>query len=91
MQPVKGYEPVLGSESPSLLDLAVQLSPTVAPQINCAWCLVEQGQPLGTGSHGICNTHAEQIIQQSRARRALKSQSKQRSASTLAKDNVTWQ
>lgn len=27
----------------------------------CAWCLVEQGLPLGEGSHGICPTHeAEQ-------------------------------
>ncbi|HEX7736998.1 MAG TPA: hypothetical protein VF458_19290 [Ktedonobacteraceae bacterium] len=38
--------------------------------ILCAWCLVEQSKPLGTGSHGICTAHADRVRQQARARRA---------------------
>ena len=39
----------------------------------CAWCLAEQGEtPCDADSHGICATHAQTLIEQSRARRALK-------------------
>jgi hypothetical protein len=44
------------------------LSPPLAA-LCCAWCLVEQGRPLGTGSHGICLAHADQVRQQRKARR----------------------
>jgi hypothetical protein len=37
--------------------------------LSCAWCLVEQSLPLGSGSHGICSAHAEQLRQQAKARR----------------------
>lgn len=34
----------------------------------CAWCLAEQGQAAGEGSHGICKTHANRLLLQLRAR-----------------------
>lgn len=36
----------------------------------CAWCMVEEGEELGEGSHGICHRHAEEEYQQYKARRA---------------------
>jgi hypothetical protein len=30
-------------------------------QVQCAWCLLEQGLPLGAGSHGICERHRGQV------------------------------
>ncbi len=27
--------------------------------VMCAWCLAHQGLPMGSGSHGICATHAD--------------------------------
>jgi hypothetical protein len=35
---------------------------------NCAWCLKEQGRPMGNGSHGICSHHAAQMQQESKER-----------------------
>jgi hypothetical protein len=29
---------------------------------DCAWCLDEQGLPLGNGSHGICSLHAIKVL-----------------------------
>jgi hypothetical protein len=34
----------------------------------CAWCLQEQGLPMGDGSHGICADHANEMIQSARRR-----------------------
>jgi hypothetical protein len=31
-------------------------------RIDCAWCLDEQGLPLGNGSHGICSPHAIKVL-----------------------------
>lgn len=28
---------------------------------DCAWCLEEQGLPMGEGSHGVCTPHAEEV------------------------------
>lgn len=52
--------------------------PTIAttpiPQLNgereCAWCLADRGITPETGTHGICQFHAAQIVEQSRKRRA---------------------
>jgi hypothetical protein len=38
--------------------------------IQCAWCLQEQGLPLGSGSHGICQFHRNQLIQDHRSKHA---------------------
>ena len=40
----------------------------------CAWCLAEQGQPQGEGTHGICTRHAEQEYLKFRAARAARKQ-----------------
>jgi hypothetical protein len=37
--------------------------------VDCAWCLAEQGRAAGEGSHGICPYHAEQVYQAHRASR----------------------
>jgi hypothetical protein len=29
----------------------------------CAWCMAEQNQAMGGGSHGICTFHSEQAYQ----------------------------
>jgi hypothetical protein len=34
---------------------------------DCAWCLQEQGLPMGEGSHGICGMHARQAMEQYKA------------------------
>jgi hypothetical protein len=36
--------------------------------IECAWCLQEQGLPLGPGSHGICLFHRDQLMQDRRSK-----------------------
>jgi len=36
---------------------------------SCAWCLVEQGRDLGSGSHGICQRHAISTLAAYRERR----------------------
>jgi hypothetical protein len=36
----------------------------------CAWCLSEQGNEPGEGSHGICTKHADVLLQQWQARSA---------------------
>ncbi len=38
--------------------------------LQCAWCLEEQGIEQGEGSHGICNPHADVLLQAHKARRA---------------------
>ena len=38
--------------------------------IQCAWCLQEQGLPLGSGSHGICQFHRDQLMQGRRSQGA---------------------
>ena len=43
---------------------ALSLSP------RCAWCLREQGMPLGSGSHGICARHAVEVRQERRRRQS---------------------
>ena len=43
-----------------------------SPAVQCAWCLAQNGQPMGEGSHGICPRHAAQVIEKSRERRARK-------------------
>lgn len=30
-------------------------------ETSCAWCLTENGEELGNGSHGICVPHAQQV------------------------------
>ena len=35
--------------------------------VQCAWCLQEQGLPLGPGSHGICQFHRDQLMQDRRS------------------------
>lgn len=40
---------------------------------HCAWCLCEQGFALGNGSHGICQKHADKILQQYREHRMVAS------------------
>jgi hypothetical protein len=37
---------------------------------DCAWCMTEQGQDLGNGSHGICAPHAWQLREQQAKRKA---------------------
>lgn len=32
-------------------------------RIDCAWCMDEQGLPLGNGSHGICPSHAVKVLE----------------------------
>jgi hypothetical protein len=39
-------------------------------QADCAWCLQEQGLPMGEGSHGICGRHAKLAMTQYKAERA---------------------
>ena len=34
--------------------------------LDCAWCLSEQGLEMGDGSHGICIQHASEFLQQHR-------------------------
>lgn len=54
--------------------------PSVPPTIivvavldyQCAWCLSEAGEEPGEGSHGICQRHEDEMLQQSRERRARK-------------------
>ena len=36
--------------------------------ILCAWCLQEQGLPLGPGSHGICLFHRDQLLHDHRSK-----------------------
>jgi hypothetical protein len=50
--------------TPSNADLA-----TNAEQSACAWCLREQGLPMGHGSHGICTMHAARLLAEHRARK----------------------
>jgi maltooligosyltrehalose synthase len=41
-------------------------------QTDCAWCLAEVGADPGSGSHGICAYHSEQMMllyQERKARR----------------------
>jgi len=47
---------------------------TNAPATLCAWCLKEQDRPMGDGSHGICQRHAQKIRDQAQARRDLREQ-----------------
>ena len=50
--------------------------PVVCPPQNmdpqCAWCLSEQGQDMGNGSHGICIPHAEQQYEKYRASKVVR-------------------
>lgn len=39
----------------------------------CAWCLAEANEDPGEGSHGICEEHAQQILDAWRAERAAHS------------------
>ena len=41
---------------------------------DCAWCMTEQGQDLGNGSHGICPLHSAQILQQYKLDKAKRRQ-----------------
>lgn len=34
----------------------------VISQLPCAWCMEEQGVPLGEGTHGICQSHADNMV-----------------------------
>lgn len=34
---------------------------------DCAWCLRDADQEMGTGSHGICEQHAEEQYQEWRS------------------------
>ena len=40
--------------------------------IQCAWCLAEAHLPMGEGSHGICDRHAQQVEAEFQARRVQK-------------------
>lgn len=42
------------------------------PALACAWCLAENGQPMGAVSHGICPRHAAIVSAQSQARKAVR-------------------
>lgn len=42
--------------------------------VHCAWCLREQGEPMGGGSHGICEKHAARILAEHRARKQARQQ-----------------
>lgn len=54
-----------------LLDLQATMdADTVVLLVVCAWCLAENGiLPQSTDSHGICQRHAAQIVEQSQTRR----------------------
>jgi len=41
-----------------------------AEKPRCAWCLFENGQAMGEGSHGICPRHAKALRAQRCARKA---------------------
>lgn len=43
----------------------------------CAWCLFEQGLPMGNGSHGSCDHHAKGALRLYKAIQAIKPISKQ--------------
>jgi hypothetical protein len=48
------------------LQAIASLQPSPLP---CAWCLAEEGQPMGSGSHGMCRRHKlEQRAQLARFR-----------------------
>ena len=38
--------------------------------VTCAWCNSEANREQGTGSHGICTRHCDEMLAQRRARRA---------------------
>lgn len=39
--------------------------------VSCAWCLTEQGRPLlASESHGICQKHAGQLLENWRSKKA---------------------
>lgn len=39
----------------------------------CAWCMKENGQPLGDGSHGICEAHSSSVLAAYRLEKEQKS------------------
>lgn len=41
---------------------------------SCAWCLREQGLPMGEISHGICGMHARRAMEEYKSERAKKRQ-----------------
>ncbi len=48
---------------------SMQAAAALLSTLPCAWCLREQGQPMGEGSHGICQRHKyEQLAQLARFR-----------------------
>jgi hypothetical protein len=40
---------------------------------DCAWCMTEQGQDLGNGSHGICGDHSASLLKKFKADKAKRS------------------
>ena len=51
---------------PPSVELQKLLEETEPEEADCAWCLQEQGLPMGEGSHGICKDHAEEQYQRCR-------------------------
>lgn len=67
MMPEQGRYIVVDDET---IANALDGFPSVHPiDCGCAWCLVEAGQDLGEGSHGICAYHADIQYEQYRASR----------------------
>lgn len=61
---------VIGKRQPLGLSRPVAFHSTPpAAALDCAWCLAEQGLPMGEDSHGICTRHAEQLRADYHARR----------------------
>lgn len=53
----------------------------------CAWCLAHKGLPMGEGSHGICEAHAEIVRTKSQMRRIPSAVSKN---ATESKSRSLW-
>jgi hypothetical protein len=55
--------------------------------VMCAWCLAHQGLPMGSGSHGICATHADIMRVKSQMR---KIPSKVQTNAAMSKSRSLW-
>ena len=56
--------------NPESLEAGIGMVDESAWLIQCAWCLQEQGLPLGSGSHGICPFHRDLLMQDRHSKRA---------------------
>ena len=55
--------------------------------VMCAWCLAHQGLPMGEGSHGICEAHADIMRVKSQLRRIP---SKVQTNAAMSKSRSLW-